>query len=282
MVWALLAGFVALLVVLGLGGTPGSGRRRRRPGMSRATMTRVALWSLAALAVVAALLLAVTGRWPAVVAVAAASLPVVLRLAGTALKLAPVYHLLRRARSANPPGGGFGQAGRAQARPKTVETASLRMTLDPDTGAMTGVILTGPDRGRALADLPPDRLRHWLNDWRINDPDAARLLETWGERMIGPGWAEDPTGRAGDGTGDGGGGGGGGGGQAGPPPSDEAMTTAEARAILDVAADASPADIHAAWRRMMARVHPDQGGSAALAARVNAARDRLTRPASGA
>lgn len=272
MVWALLAGFVALLVVLGLGGTLGNGRR----GMSRATLTRVALWSLAALAVVAALLLAVTGRWPAVMAVAAASLPLVLRLAGTALKLAPVYHLLRRARSANPPGGGFGQAGRAQARPKTVETASLRMTLDPDTGAMTGVILTGPDRGRALADLPPDRLRHWLNDWRINDPDAARLLESWGERMIGPGWADDATGPAGDGTGDGGDG------QAGPPPSDEAMTAAEARAILDVAADASPADIHAAWRRMMARVHPDQGGSAALAARVNAARDRLTRPTSGA
>ncbi|MFD0388002.1 hypothetical protein ACFQ4K_09440 [Tistrella bauzanensis] len=156
MVWALLAGFVTLLlVVLGLGGALGNRRHGRRRGMSRAALTRVALWSLAAIAVVAALLLAVTGRWPAVVAVAAAAFPLVLRLAGTALKLAPVYHLLRRARSANPPGGGFGQAGRAQARPKTVETASLRMTLDPDTGAMTGVILTGPDRGRALADLPP-------------------------------------------------------------------------------------------------------------------------------
>ena len=31
----------------------------------------------------------------------------------------------------------------------------------------------------------------------------------------------------------------------------------------------------AAWRRLMARVHPDQGGAEGLAAKLNAARDRL-------
>lgn len=59
------------------------------------------------------------------------------------------------------------------------------------------------------------------------------------------------------------------------PQTAEPMSTAEARAILGVTADADAQTIHAAWRRLMARAHPDQGGTEGLAARVNAARDRL-------
>ena len=55
------------------------------------------------------------------------------------------------------------------------------------------------------------------------------------------------------------------------------MTEAEARSILGVGADASAQDINAAWRRLMGRAHPDQGGTEGLASRVNAARDRLLR-----
>ena len=53
------------------------------------------------------------------------------------------------------------------------------------------------------------------------------------------------------------------------------MSEAEARAILGVSADATTQDVQVAWRRVMARAHPDQGGTEGLAARVNAARDRL-------
>lgn len=55
----------------------------------------------------------------------------------------------------------------------------------------------------------------------------------------------------------------------------EALSEAEARAILGVGADATAGQIQSAWRRVMARAHPDQGGTEGLAARVNAARDRL-------
>ncbi|MGQ2992308.1 MAG: DnaJ domain-containing protein [Brevundimonas sp.] len=55
----------------------------------------------------------------------------------------------------------------------------------------------------------------------------------------------------------------------------EALSEAEARSILGVSAEASEADIQTAWRRLMARVHPDQGGAEGLAAKLNAARDRL-------
>jgi len=58
----------------------------------------------------------------------------------------------------------------------------------------------------------------------------------------------------------------------------EPMDAAEARSILGVNKDASPQAIQAAWRRVMARAHPDQGGTEGLAARVNAARDRLLKP----
>jgi len=55
----------------------------------------------------------------------------------------------------------------------------------------------------------------------------------------------------------------------------EALSDSEARSILGVAADASPEAVNAAWRRLMGRAHPDQGGTEGLAARLNAARDRL-------
>lgn len=69
-------------------------------------------------------------------------------------------------------------------------------------------------------------------------------------------------------------------GKAGPPqppaPADpRLLDRAEAADLLGVAPDADPATIHAAYRRLMARNHPDAGGSAGLAARINAARDLL-------
>ncbi len=59
--------------------------------------------------------------------------------------------------------------------------------------------------------------------------------------------------------------------------SGSAMTPAEARKLLDVTDDATAETIIAAHKRLIARVHPDAGGNAELAARVNAARDVLLR-----
>ncbi len=54
-----------------------------------------------------------------------------------------------------------------------------------------------------------------------------------------------------------------------------AMRPAEARALLGLAPGASLEEIRDAHRRLIAKVHPDAGGSAELATRVNAARDAL-------
>lgn len=55
----------------------------------------------------------------------------------------------------------------------------------------------------------------------------------------------------------------------------DGLSETEARSILGVGAGATEAEINVAWRRLMTRAHPDQGGTEGLAARLNAARDRL-------
>ena len=55
----------------------------------------------------------------------------------------------------------------------------------------------------------------------------------------------------------------------------EPVSIARARALLGVPEDADEATIRAAHRRLIASVHPDRGGTEALAAEINAARDLL-------
>jgi len=57
-----------------------------------------------------------------------------------------------------------------------------------------------------------------------------------------------------------------------PPPT---MPVEDARKLLGVGPGASLSEIRDAHRRLIARVHPDAGGSAELANRINLARDIL-------
>ena len=53
------------------------------------------------------------------------------------------------------------------------------------------------------------------------------------------------------------------------------MSLADARALLDLDDAADARAVEQAHRRLIARVHPDVGGSKELAQRVNVARDTL-------
>ncbi|WP_420140504.1 molecular chaperone DnaJ [Sphingomonas sp.] len=58
---------------------------------------------------------------------------------------------------------------------------------------------------------------------------------------------------------------------------DVKMSREEACRLLDLPPDATAQEVRSAHRRLVARVHPDVGGSNELARRVNQARDILLR-----
>ncbi|MDX2051436.1 MAG: DnaJ domain-containing protein [Polyangiaceae bacterium] len=62
-----------------------------------------------------------------------------------------------------------------------------------------------------------------------------------------------------------------------PAPNVANMTRAEALSVLGLKEGATRADIAREYKRLMLKVHPDHGGSEYLAAKLNQARDLLTR-----
>jgi DnaJ-like protein len=150
--------------------------------------------------------------------------------------------------------------GPASGRVSDVETDMLRMTLDHDTGTMSGTIRRGPHQGRRLAELSPAELVALWRECRAEDEASAKLLETYLDRTQ-PDWRQGRAGGAGER-------------QAGGRTS-EAMSREEAYKILDLRPGASTDEIKAAHRRLMLKLHPDHGGSTYLAARINQAKDLL-------
>lgn len=61
------------------------------------------------------------------------------------------------------------------------------------------------------------------------------------------------------------------------PAAIEPSDVVQARALLGLSADSDEQMIRNAHRRLIASVHPDRGGTEALAAQINAARDLLLR-----
>lgn len=158
-------------------------------------------------------------------------------------------------------GGILGRRAKAPGQTSEIQTAFLRMQLDHDSGAMTGDVLAGPFAGRALASLGRDELLSILVACRSGDQQSAALLEAYLDHHH-PDWRETADASSGDG-------------RRTEPLQAGPMTPQEARDILGVGPGADPEEIRAAWRSLMKRNHPDQGGSGYLAAKINEAKDLL-------
>jgi hypothetical protein len=152
----------------------------------------------------------------------------------------------------NRPSGGFSSPGTG--RRTEVHTAFLKAWIDHGTGDVGGTVLTGRFAGRTLDRLSDSELLDLHEECR-NDADSLRVMEAYLDRRLNVDWrtAREPPPRG--------------------PRTD--MTRAEALAVLGLAEGASEEEIKAAHRRLIRRTHPDAGGTADLAARINRAKDVL-------
>jgi hypothetical protein len=159
----------------------------------------------------------------------------------------------------------FGPAGFGPRTSKTprqvsrVRSAFLEMELDHDTGAMRGRILAGAHEGVPLEALDVATLVGLLAGI---DEESRALLAAYLDRRE-PRWRENADGDSTAGQ--------------GAPARSGKMTPEEAYQILGLEPGASAAEIGRAHRALMKKLHPDQGGSTYLAARVNEAKDILLR-----
>jgi len=154
---------------------------------------------------------------------------------------------------------GFGaRAQKSAGQVSRVRSAFLEMELDHDTGAMRGVILAGPREGTRLEALDVETLIGLISEI---DDESRSLLAAYLDRRDA-GWREHAQADAAAGRG---------GAPRGP------MSQEEAYQILGLQPGAKAEDIVHAHRTLMKRIHPDQGGTNYLAARVNEAKDTLLR-----
>jgi hypothetical protein len=192
-------------------------------------------------ALVAAAGLAVTGRW-------GFALP--LGLAGLSLldwwPIGPT---------------GFGKRwNKTPGQVSRVRSAFVEMELDHDTGAMRGRILAGTYDGTTLDALNVPTLVRLMADV---DAESRALLTAYLDRRD-PAWREYAHADTAAGS-------------DGAPPGGGPMTEEEAYQVLGLEAGVGADEIRRAHRLLMKKLHPDQGGSTYLAARVNQAKDVLLR-----
>jgi hypothetical protein len=137
-----------------------------------------------------------------------------------------------------------------------VVTDFLEMELDQASGATRGRVVKGIFAGREIADMSPAELAQLWQHCRFADPQSSQVIEAYLDRFH-PTWREDmaraeqETRTSGD------------------------LSVEEALEILGLKKGASVEDIHRAHRDLIKKFHPDRGGSAYLAAKINDAKDLL-------
>jgi DnaJ domain len=158
------------------------------------------------------------------------------------------------------PAGVFQRSQKSPGQASQVRSAFIEMELDHDTGAMRGRILVGQHEGTELNTLDVATLTGFLP---TIDEESRALLMAYLDRRE-PSWRDHVDGGAAAGSGS-------------SSWSSGKMTEQEAYQILGLQPGASADDIGRAHRALMKKLHPDQGGSTYLAARVNEAKDVLLR-----
>ena len=154
--------------------------------------------------------------------------------------------------------GGLRASGaRSSSKQSEVTSRIIKMTLDHDSGDLSGVVLESTFKGWLLNELNRQQLDELLSYCQHEDTDSAQLLTSYLEQRF----SEDAQDREETDRG----------GENGASPS----SRAEALAVLGLQDDATEEDITAAHRALIQKCHPDRGGNDYLAAKINQAKDQL-------
>ena len=207
---------------------------------------------IAILLAIGLLLMVATGRAHWLTAVFAAILPFI----RTILTLLSSVPLLKRvlagigaAQSTSEPSGG---------QTSSVQSRYIRMTLAHDSGDINGEVLEGQFKGRALNQLNLEELLQLLRECQ-DDEESVALLQAYLDRVYEDKWRQQAGAH----------------GQHPPSNGSDEVSREEALQILGISSDASEEEIIEAHRRLMQKLHPDRGGSAYLAAKINLAKETL-------
>ena len=147
--------------------------------------------------------------------------------------------------------------GSAAGKQSEVVSRILKMTLDHDSGDLSGVILEGPYKDWLLDELDRQQLDELMAFCQQEDADSAQLLASYFEQRF-PG--DDGQSEGYEQPSDGG---------------SSGLTQAEALSLLGLEEGATREEIIAAHRALIQKLHPDRGGSDYLAAKINEAKDFL-------
>ena len=150
-------------------------------------------------------------------------------------------------------------AKRSTTRTSQVRSAHLEMTLDHETGSIDGEILTGTFEGQVLSDLALRELLRFHAQVQT-DEETVKLFETF-LNSAHPDWRDQMEQSAASGE--------------NASSHSGQLSRDEAYRLLGLEVGSSEADIREAYQRLIKRVHPDLGGSAALTAQITEAKNRL-------
>jgi len=149
---------------------------------------------------------------------------------------------------------GFGRAQKSTGQKSAVRTSILSMWLDHDSGGMDGEVIAGRHAGKTLSSMALPDLLELLGECITAKDQSETLMMTYLDR-VHPDWRSHGAGQSG---------------QAG------SMSRADALDILGLKQDASEKEVRVAYLKMMKKHHPDNGGSAWFAARINEANQVLS------
>ena len=145
--------------------------------------------------------------------------------------------------------------GPSEGQSSSVQTEFLEMTLEHDSGKMTGIIKKGRFSGNQLEKLNLDELVQLLEEGR-DDPKTVQLLENFLEINHGAEWRTRESSRK-------------------NTSNFLEMDIDQALEILGLAPNPTKSQIIDAHRRLILANHPDRGGSTFLASQINKAKEVL-------